>query len=350
MPGDDRRHVVRQSDLAQHDGEQRAVDAFQMPDQIRFDLVADQPDRSARTERFGRNPHRGLEEIDRGVASQRLIQPLAEAYSCRRGIAYRGADQFIAAEFKKTSLANALPGGPIENARGIVFGDPAAQQLARLVPVDQEYQRSTQRGQESVAIGGAVGLVLPGDEKEGVVVAETGRDMAIEPAPFRLEFVEQVDEEFRACPVHVRIGHRHGILLDRNHYHMGVGGSDIVLNQEPVARPGCHRLEAGMVELQAAGLVEALHETLHRRAVFRLQAKDMGARQDLLRTIRGQPVERLVQIHHQPMQAVGAIRRHAGQARDPCDFDFVGGLKRTRRRGSRRAAPSWFRPPTPCRR
>ena len=226
-------------------------------------------------------------------------------------------------------MAEALPGGPIENARRILLGDPAAQQLARLVPVDQKNQRRAERGQESVAIGGAVGLKLSGDEKEGVVLAETRRHVTIEPAPFRLKLVEQGDEEFGARPVHVGIGHGHGIFPDRDDHHMRVGGSDIVLNQEPAVRPGRHGIEAGMVEFQGAGLVESLHETFHRRPVFGVQTEHMGAAHDLLGAFRRQPVERLVQVHHQPVQAVGAVLRHAGQSRDARDFDFVGGLKQT---------------------
>ncbi len=84
-----------------------------------------------------------------------------------------------------------------------------------------------------------------------------------------------------------------------------------------------------MVEFQGAGLVEPLHEAFHRRAVFGVQSEHMGAAHDLLGALHGQPVERLVQIHHQPMQAVGAVLRDAGQPRDPRDFDFVGGLQQT---------------------
>jgi hypothetical protein len=50
--------------------------------------------------------------------------------------------------------------------RGIVLGDPGPQQLARLVPVDQEHQRSAHRCEEFVAIRRVTGLVLAGDEIE----------------------------------------------------------------------------------------------------------------------------------------------------------------------------------------
>jgi hypothetical protein len=57
------------------------------------------------------------------------------------------------------------------------------------------------------------------------------RNMVIEPAPSRLKFVEQGDEDFCARPMHVGVGHGHGILLDRDDHNMGIGGPDIVLNQ-----------------------------------------------------------------------------------------------------------------------
>ena len=128
-------------------------------------------------------------------------------------------------------MPDLLPCGPIQNTRRVLFGDPVAQQLARLVPVDQEYKRRAKRGQESVTICGAVGLILPGDEKKAVVLAKPGRDMAVEAAPFGRKLVEQGAEEFCARPVHVGIGHGHGMLLDRDHHHMGVGGTYIVLDQ-----------------------------------------------------------------------------------------------------------------------
>ena len=66
MLGDGCCYIVRQSDLTQDDRKQRAVDAFQAPDQVGLNLVADQSDRMPGTQRLGRNPHRGLEEVDRG--------------------------------------------------------------------------------------------------------------------------------------------------------------------------------------------------------------------------------------------------------------------------------------------
>src|SRR6202790_5033022 len=100
-----------------------------MPDQVCFDLIADQPDRSPRCQRFGRNTHRSLYKIDRGIASQCLIQSLTEADACRRCISYRGTDQFMAAKFQEGAVTESLPGSPFENARGIAFSNPVRDQF-----------------------------------------------------------------------------------------------------------------------------------------------------------------------------------------------------------------------------
>ena len=122
---------------------------------------------------------------------------------------------------------------------------------------------------------------------------------------------------------------------------MGVGGSDIILNQEPAVGAGRHGIEAGMVEFEGASLVEPLHETFHRRPVFGLQTEYVGAAHDLLGARRGKPVERLVQVHYQPVQTVGTVLRHPGQSGDMRDFDFIGGLQQTR--GADRGEPRCHR-------
>ena len=72
--------------------------------------------------------------------------------------------------------------------------------------------------------------------------------MTIETAPFGRKLVEQGDKEFGARPVHVGVGHGDRIFLDGDDHDMRVGGSDIVLNQQPAAGSRRHRIETGMVE------------------------------------------------------------------------------------------------------
>lgn len=48
--------------------------------------------------------------------------------------------QFSTAKFQKAAVTDPVTGPPIENANRIAVGDPFPQELARLVPVDQENQ------------------------------------------------------------------------------------------------------------------------------------------------------------------------------------------------------------------
>lgn len=270
---------------------------------------------------------RRFEEVDRSNATERLIEPLAEADAGGGCVAHRRAEQVVAAQLEKAAVADPMPCRPVEDADRVVLGDPTAQQLARLVPVDQEHQRGAEHREERVAIGRALGTKGAGNEKERVLLAESGRGMAIEPAPFRREPVEQGDKEFCARQMHVAVGHRHGVLLDRNHHDMGIGGADIVLDQKPVAGPHRHGVKAGMVELQRARLFDATHEAFHSRSIRGVQTEGVRAGYDLLRAFGGQSVEELVQVHHQPMQAVGTFQRDGGQSRDARKLDLVRSLE-----------------------
>ncbi|MGX1048677.1 hypothetical protein [Bradyrhizobium diazoefficiens] len=85
-----------------------------------------------------------------------------------------------------------------------------------------------------------------------------------------------------------------------------------------------------MVELQPSRLVQTLHEGLHRAAIFAVQSEHMGTVERFLRTVRRKLVQRLVQIHHQPMEAVAGRLGNAGQARNAGKIDFIGGIEQTR--------------------
>ncbi len=213
--------------------------------------------------------------------------------------------------------------GPAENAGRVILGDPVAQQFARLVPVDQEHQRRADGGEERIPFLGRRRLILPGHQIEVSIVAETIRRVTIEAAPFGGEVLEQTDKEFGARPVDVGVGDGDRIVLNGDHQNMGIGGSDVVLDQQPVARSRRHRIETRMVELQRAGLLKPPHETFDGTMIVRTQAEHARACNRLFSAARRQPVERLVQVHHQTMQAVAVVVRYASQLADPGYFDFA---------------------------
>ena len=78
--------------------------------------------------------------------------------------------------------------GPIEHVHRIALGNPRLQDLAGLVPVDQEYQRCADRFEEGVAGLIAVGQTAAGDEVEHLIVAQARRAFAFQPAPLHGKF------------------------------------------------------------------------------------------------------------------------------------------------------------------
>ena len=83
--------IVSQSDLTQHGRKQRPVDAIEVPHEIGFDLVTHGSHGAACKQRLGGGPQRRLEEVDRGRAAERLVEPLAEADPRGRGVADCGS-------------------------------------------------------------------------------------------------------------------------------------------------------------------------------------------------------------------------------------------------------------------
>jgi hypothetical protein len=227
-------------------------------------------------------------------------------------------------------MADLVPRRPFQDVHRVVLADPVAQQFARLVPVDQEHERSTERGEEGVALLCVFRLKLAGHQKEGVLVAKPGCRMTVKSAPMHLEFVEERDEEFRARQMHVAVDDSHPMLIDGDHQDVRIGRADVVLDQKPAARARGHGVEPRMVEFQGTRIVQPAHEAFDRRMVFGPQAEDMRTCHDFFRAGGSQSVERFVQVHHQPMQAVGPFVGDTGQPRDAGNLDIAGGLQQTR--------------------
>ena len=108
-----RRDLARQARLSNDDREQRAIDALQVRDQCRLDAVAREPDRASLQQRFGRDAHYRLKEIDGGVAPERAVETLAESDPRRRGVVNRGRDEFAAAKLEESPVADAVQRRPV---------------------------------------------------------------------------------------------------------------------------------------------------------------------------------------------------------------------------------------------
>jgi len=131
----------------------------------------------------------------------------------------------------------------------------------------------------------------------------------------------------------VGVGDGRDIVLHRDHHDMRIGLADIVLDHEPVADAGGRRVQAGMVEFQAARAREPAHEGFHRRPVARQQAVTPGAGEIFFRMFGRQPVQGFVQVHHQPVQAVAFVK--AGQPAHQGERHAVADVGKVRYGGDR---------------
>ena len=85
-----------------------------------------------------------------------------------------------------------------------------------------------------------------------------------------------------------------------------------------------------MAELELLRSLDAAHECLDGRPILRQQRVDVRTREHFFRMCGGEAIERFVQIHDQPMQAVAIVAiRKPGQLDDLFKRD---GVRRTERR------------------
>jgi hypothetical protein len=94
---------------------------------------------------------------------------------------------------------------------------------------------------------------------------------------------------------------------------VGVVGADVVLDQQALAIAGGRGVQARMVELEGRGAVQACHEGPHPLPIPGFELPHLGAVDDLAGQQAGELVERLVEVHHQQMQAVCAFPAAVGE-------------------------------------
>ena len=167
-----------------------------------------------------------------------------------------------------------------------------------------------------------------------------------ERAPLDRLVGEQRHEELGADAVDVGVGRRDGEPFDMHDEHMRVGRADVVLDGEAGADAAGGRFEPRMAESELRGAVEAAHEGAHAGAAGIVEAVHARAVDVFDRGRRGDPVQRLVQVHDEQMQAVVAPAPRRGELGDLTMGDAValeiGQAPRASRRGAlfSGAAPS----------
>jgi len=271
---------------------------------------------SVLTQGVGREPERGAQEIDRALAAENLAERLAITDAHRRRVPHRRGDKLGTAKFEKSAMADVMARAPIEHLDRILVADQLAQGFPRLVPIDQEHERSADRLQEGIALVKVRRLVSARDEIERLALGQTFSLPRLQALPAHGKLVELVHEELGARFVHVGVRDRDDKLLDADQQHMGVRGADVILNDEMRARAHGDGIEPRMIEFEVARPLETFHESLDRALVFRVQAVGVRAGNHLLGALRGETVERLVQIHDQAVKTVALATLDRGHLRD----------------------------------
>ncbi len=149
--------------------------------------------------------------------------------------------------------------------------------------------------------------------------------------------IKQVYEELRARLVHVGVGDRHVQALDAHQQHMGVGGADVVLDDQARSCPDDRGIEPRMVELECPRALKAAHEGGDDRLVVGDKPVSVGAGNNLVGALYGETVQRLVQIHDEAMQAICSIiadRRQSSHV-GVCQLSLSEGKRRRDRREPR---------------
>lgn len=94
---------------------------------------------------------------------------------------------------------------------------------------------------------------------------------------------------------------------------MGIGGTDVVLQDQRVCPRRGRGAEAGMTELERCGPIDARHERGDERPMAGIEAVGAGTVHRLLGELFLQTIEDFVQVHDQKVQAVAVVARAADE-------------------------------------
>ena len=98
-------------------------------------------------------------------------------------MAHGGGHQLGAAKLEEAAMADLLPRRPVEHAHRVAVAEELAQRLARLVPIDEKDERAPIASRNASRRCVALGLVVAGDEVEGLALGEPLRRLRVQPAP-----------------------------------------------------------------------------------------------------------------------------------------------------------------------
>jgi len=294
--------------------DQALLRAVEIVRQLGAHLVLDEALRPSGEQALGAGAEDELHVFRGRLPPEHAVQAHARRQRRPRGEGQRLEHHLLAAGAQEGHVAVVVVRRPFQQGEGLLLRQQLAQALARAVPVDEEHQPGTEEGEvvlQFLRLARRVGA--DAEVIDAVLHRMVGARAGVLPA--EPPALEQALQEEQALHVHVGVGELGAQALDMHDEDVGVGGADVVLQHQGVARARRRRAQAGMVELQRQGLVHAAHEGADEGAVLAADVVGLGA----VDHFGGHPglegVEHLVHVHHQQVQAVGLFavaRGHGG--------------------------------------
>lgn|GEM_PF-1332641 len=96
-------------------------------------------------------------------------------------------------------------------------------------------------------------------------------------------------------------------IFDRHHQHVHVVRTDVVLDEQARAVARGRRIQPRVRELERCRAPESAHERPHQGPILGREPPDVRPVELLGGDLGGQRIERLVQVHHQQVQAIAAL-------------------------------------------
>ena len=142
-------------------------------------------------------------------------------------------------------------------------------------------------------------------------------------APGNIVTREEVLEETQARRMDIGVDDVALQTHDIDDEHMGIGGPDLVLQNQLAVRFGSGRAQAGVIELERLGAMQTRHEGRNQLASLLRELEDSGAIQVLGGDLGLEMVERLVQVHDQQVHAVATAAITVGEPIDERAADAI---------------------------
>ena len=262
----------------------------------------------------GTHAHQLQQELARTGIAQYAVQPVTKAEGIAADCFHGAVDQLFAARHQPAHVAMAACRSALQQVHGGGLVDEQLQALARAVPVDHEHDARRHVFQTLLQRGIVLGVQRGLAHGIGLVLVHARRHDRFRHFPAEAGLFQQALEELEADHVQLGIGQADAAALDRDHQHVGIVGTDVVLDQQAFAVTRDSGVQARVAELERCRAVQSAHEGAYQRTVFRLDMPDMGAIQVLGGNRAGQTVDLLVQIHYQQVEAVARGAIAMGQA------------------------------------